>query len=147
MSAGSSIVRYPNSASAMPWKTIGQSMLMRAAPLVRVRAKFTIQNAACESLRRQHPAILTVNLTLTRTSGAALKPIVTPCAIRVRARALLHGDASMLWPSRELRQQLEVEMEDRGHRLAIALTQNEEYQTDIADLRDQVRSCAAGRIG
>ena len=40
--------------------------LFRAAPLVRVIAKFTVRNAVCDILRRQ-------NLTLTRTSGAVLR--------------------------------------------------------------------------
>ena len=45
----------------------------RAAPLVRGKTKFTVKNALGHSLRRQHTAVLTVNLTLTRTSGAALR--------------------------------------------------------------------------
>ena len=50
----------------------------KAAPLVRVEAKFTVQNAVCESLRRRHTVFLTVNLTMTRTSGAALTTCVWP---------------------------------------------------------------------
>ncbi len=44
---------------------------------MRVEAKFTVENAVCKCLfRRQHPTFLTVNLALTRTSGAALTPDV-----------------------------------------------------------------------
>ena len=35
---------------------------VRATPLVRVLIKVTVKNVVCESLRRQHTAILTVNL-------------------------------------------------------------------------------------
>ena len=42
-----------------------------AAPLVRVNAKFMVKNAVYESLRRQHTAFLTANMTLTHTSRAA----------------------------------------------------------------------------
>ncbi len=51
---------------------VGSHPPLRAAPLVRVKAKFTVKNAVCQSLRRQHRAILTVNFGLTCTSGAAL---------------------------------------------------------------------------
>ncbi len=51
---------------------------LRAGPLVRVKAKFTVKNAVCKSLRRQQPAVLTVNLAFTLTSGPAL--MLHPCA-------------------------------------------------------------------
>ncbi len=37
------------------------------------QSQFTVKNAVCERLRRQHTAILTVNLISARTSGAALR--------------------------------------------------------------------------
>ena len=46
---------------------------VRAAPLLRVKAKFTVKNAVCRSPRRQHPAFLTVILALTHKSGVALR--------------------------------------------------------------------------
>ena len=45
---------------------------MRAAPLVRVKAKITVKNTVRESLRRQHTEFLTVILALTLKSGFAL---------------------------------------------------------------------------
>ena len=48
--------------------------LLRAASLVRVKVKFTVRLAVCCCRRLVHTAILTVNLTLTRTSRAALTP-------------------------------------------------------------------------
>ncbi len=44
----------------------------RAAPLVRVKAKFTGKNMVCCRRRHSHTEILTAILSLTRTSGAAL---------------------------------------------------------------------------
>ena len=49
---------------------------MKAAPLELAKVKITVKNTVCESLRRQHTAFLNVNLTLTRTSGAALKAFI-----------------------------------------------------------------------
>ena len=51
---------------------------VRAAPLVRVKAKFTVKNAVWDSLRRQHTVFLTVNLGFTHTRGAALKKGLRP---------------------------------------------------------------------
>ena len=45
---------------------------LRAAPLVRAKVKITVKNAVCCRRRLSHTAFLTGNLTLTRTSGAAL---------------------------------------------------------------------------
>ena len=39
---------------------------------MRVKGKIAVKNAACEESSRRHTGFLTVNLTLTRTSGAAL---------------------------------------------------------------------------
>ena len=46
---------------------------IRAAPLVRVKAKMTVTITVHGCPRPVHTALLTVNLTLTRKSGAALK--------------------------------------------------------------------------
>ena len=45
---------------------------LRAAPLVRAKAKFTVKNAICCNGRLGHTALLTVNLAFTLTRGAAL---------------------------------------------------------------------------
>ena len=52
---------------------LGRRCMRAAAPLVRVKGKFTVKNAVCEILRRQHTAFVTVNLALARTSRAALR--------------------------------------------------------------------------
>ena len=44
---------------------------IRAAPLVRGKVKITVKTPYVMSLWRQHTVFLTVNLILTRTSGAA----------------------------------------------------------------------------
>ena len=46
-------------------------MTVRTNPLVRVKAKIAVKTPYVRSLPRQHTAFLTVNLALTRTSGAA----------------------------------------------------------------------------
>ena len=92
------------------------SVLTVMAPLVRVKSKFPVKNAVCESLRRQHTAVLTVNLTLTLKSGFALMGCGSGwVAGRLLARALPtlpqrqtktttgivagDGKAPMLWSS------------------------------------------------
>ena len=45
---------------------------VRATPLVRVKVKFTVRLPVCCRRRLSHTAILTVNLTLTSTSGVVL---------------------------------------------------------------------------
>ncbi len=50
---------------------------LRANPLLRVKVKFTATTIVCRCPRPLHTAFLTVNLTLTRTSGAALREFVS----------------------------------------------------------------------
>ncbi len=54
---------------------------LRAAPLVRARAKIHSKNAVCASLRRQHTVFLTGIFTLTRTSGAVLRAMIASCHV------------------------------------------------------------------
>ena len=58
--------------SALPYHPVAR-VDMRAAPLLRVKAKITVKNAVCESLPRQHTEFLTVILTLALKSGVALR--------------------------------------------------------------------------
>ena len=48
---------------------------LRAAPLLRVKAKITVKNTLCRSPRRQHTVFLTVILALTLKSGVALRAV------------------------------------------------------------------------
>ena len=54
-----------------PERSVDRDCPVSATPLVRVQVRSTVKDAVCESLRRQQTAVLTVNLALTRTSGAA----------------------------------------------------------------------------
>ena len=56
-----------------------KTSVMRTAPLVRVKAKFTVKNAVCERLRQQHTAVLTV------ISAFILKSGFAPRAFTIRA--------------------------------------------------------------
>ena len=79
----------PNSQSTTPW-AVAEGLLhtafltvivhvhafadreVRAGPLVRVKAKFTVRNTVYVGLRRQYTRNLFVNLTLTFRNGVAL---------------------------------------------------------------------------
>ncbi len=53
------------------------AQVLRAAPLVRAKVKFTVQKAVCSRRKLLHTAFLAVNFTIAGTSGAALSFTVT----------------------------------------------------------------------
>ena len=72
-------------------------LLLIAASLVRVKVKFAVKNAVYESLRRQHPGNLTVNLALSRTRGLALKSKPTlESQSQITVKNSVYGCASRL---------------------------------------------------
>ncbi len=54
-----------------------ETIYVRAAPLVRVKVKFIVKPAVCETRRQRLAAFLTVNLALTCTSGAGQSGAMT----------------------------------------------------------------------
>ena len=55
---------------------------------MRVKLKFTVKNAVCNGLGHPYTVIVTVNLALTRTSGAALNRLHPQCSGAPRRRLL-----------------------------------------------------------